>query len=163
MIAQIPILLTILSLLPCVQQSPKNTADTPGIMVHGEGFEGVIFPAEKRALDFSPKDKMNEYWTPSEADVSEAERRLLAFLQSGVLKGSERDKILKNLRTYKRQYVGLVIKGEKEVFINLFCVVDGPYWIRREVIVMDGGACFFRVQFSMKTKTFHSLQVNGYA
>jgi len=33
----------------------------------------------------------------------------------------------------------------------------------REVLVMDGGACFFRVQFSVKTKTFHSLQVNGYA
>ena len=29
--------------------------------------------------------------------------------------------------------------------------------------VKDGGACFFRVQFSVKTKTFHSLQVNGNA
>jgi len=74
MIAQIPILLT----------------DAPGIMVYGEGFEGVSFPAEKRALDFSPKDqRMNRYWTPFEVDVSEAESRLLPFLQSGVLKGSD--------------------------------------------------------------------------
>ena len=49
------------------------------------------------------------------------------------------------------------------MFINLFCTVDDPHWMLREVLVMDGGACFFRVQFSVKTKTFHSLQVNGYA
>ncbi len=104
-----------------------------------------------------------QYWTPSESDILEAESKLVVFLQQAKLRSFEKDKILKDIKSYKRQYVGVLTKGAKEIFINFFCIVDDPGWTRHEVLVLDGGSCFFRVNFSMKTKTFHGLQVNGYA
>ena len=145
------------------QKSSNKSAEPAGAIVHGDGFTGVIFPAEKRALDLSLGDKKVQYWTPSESDILEAESKLVVFLQQAKLRSFEKDKILKDIKSYKRQYVGVLTKGAKEIFINFFCIVDDPGWTRHEVLVLDGGSCFFRVNFSMKTKTFHGLQVNGYA
>jgi hypothetical protein len=163
MLRQTSIALIILGLtLNAQQKSANKSADSSGTLVRGNGFEGVIFPAEKRALDLSPGRKMR-YWTPSESDIVEAESELVAFLQQVQLRSFEKNRILKDLKSYKRQYVGILIKGEKEIFINFLCAVDDPGWTTHEVLVFDGGACFFKVTFSVKAKTFHGLEVNGYA
>jgi hypothetical protein len=149
--------------LSAQQKSSIKPAEAAGVIVHGNGFAGVIFPAEMRVLDRSREDKQMRYWTPTESDIVEAESKLVTFLQQSQIRGSEKNRMLKDIKSYKRQYVGILIKGEKEIFINFFCIVDDPEWTKHEVLVLDGGSCFFRVNFSMKTQMFHGLQVNGYA
>jgi hypothetical protein len=153
-----------LSLVLGTQNSgPSKPDDSVGAVVREDSFEGVIFPAEKRALDFASDKEKYQYWTPSEADIMEAEKKLLPFLPSDLPRTSGKDRILKDLKTYKRQYVGLVTNDEKEVFINFFCTEGDSNWTRHVVWVSDGGPCFFHVYYSMKSKTFSRLMVNGYA
>lgn len=100
------------------------------------------------------------YWTPAESDVLLAEKELIPFLsRSGDTRVKE---ILSKIKTYKRQYVGVVIAGHKYIYFNLFCVALN-YWTRREVVVSDGGTCFFNVRFSTESKAFSDLRVNGVA
>lgn len=146
------------------QQSPSSkNNDSAGIVVRGNGFEGVIFPAEKRALDYGTEANKRQYWTPSETDVTEAESKLVVFLQQAELGSREKERILKDIKGYRRQYVGILTGGKKELFVNFFCESFQQEWTKHLVIVRDGGSCFFRVNFSMEKKTFHGLLVNGYA
>jgi hypothetical protein len=164
MLRQTATLFLVLGLtLGAQQKSSNKPTDPAGIMVRGDGFEGVIFPAEMKALGFYPDGKQTQYWTPSEANIVEAESKLVAFLQQAEVPKFQKEKILKNIKTYKRQYVGIVKNGEQDIFINFFCDSGHVEWTRHFVMVDDGGACFFQVTFSTKTKTFSSLMVNGVA
>ena len=129
------------------------------ILVHNSDFGGVIFPADMKAFQRGfPKGV--SYWTPSQSEVIAAEKELIPFLSRS---NDERVKeILSKLRAYKRQYVGVVIAGHKYVYFNLFCLAPKD-WTRREFVVSDGGTCFLNIRFSMETKTFSNLQINGVA
>lgn len=59
---------------------------------------------------------------------------------------------------YKYQYTK---EGEK-IYINAFC----DSWEKRNlnnelVIVKDGGSCYFRINYNLKTEKFSKLYVNG--
>ena len=41
--------------------------------------------------------------------------------------------------------------------------LPSDYWKHEPVVVNDGGAYFFQVQFDVETGTFLSLRFNGYA
>jgi hypothetical protein len=133
--------------------------DNSGMVIQTDQFTGVIFHAEQFGQDAAKK---GTFWTPKKSDVLEAEEKLTPFLQSALKDPEERESILKHFKSYKRQYVGRVIQGKKEIFINFFCdSYHAPEWTSRPVLVLDGGACFFQVHFSMEKKTFFDLQVNG--
>ena len=109
------------------------------------GYTGVVFPAEKRAFRLTFHEKSIHYWTPSEADVQTAEKEIPGFLQTAGTKDARAMDILKKLKTYKRQYAGIASKGEKWIYINFFCAKDysEDHWTKHEVMVFDGGSCFF--------------------
>jgi hypothetical protein len=66
-----------------------------------------------------------------------------------------------DLIPYKRQYVAVTNKkGEKEVWVNCFCM-DMKNWKTDIVRVMDGGNCFFHVKINLTKNTFYQLSVNG--
>lgn len=68
--------------------------------------------------------------------------------------------IASRLDDYKRQYVGVVWKGQRVVFGNFFC----SSWqaaVHTPVMVDDGGPCFFNVLFDPRTGSFSQLFVNG--
>ena len=132
---------------------------TSPIPVHATGVDGVIFPADMKAFQ-TQFPKGVRYWTPSESDVLVAEHELIPFL--GRSHDARIREILSKIKTYKRQYVGVVIAGHKYVYFNLFCVAPN-YWTRAEVVVLDGGTCFFNVRFSSETKAFSELRLNGVA
>jgi hypothetical protein len=129
-------------------------------MVHGDDFEGVIFPAEKKMFGFGFGGEAQS-WTPPEKDVAMAEQALPRYLQQLGREDARAQLILKQLRSYKRQYAGVVTNGQKEIFVSLFCAVDGIDWKESEVIVMDGGTCFFQVYFSISTHSFSRFTVNS--
>jgi hypothetical protein len=136
-----------------------STQSTGPLRVHTPDSDGVIFPASMKAFH-GEFPKGVRYWTPSETDVLLAEKELIPFLSRS--NDGRVKEILSKIKTYKRQYVGVFIAGHKYIFLNLFC--DAPkYWTRQEVVVFDGGTCFFNVRFSTEDKSFSNLLVNGVA
>jgi len=129
-------------------------------LVRGPGFVGVIFPANTKAI---PKlyPAGVSYWTPSQSDVFAAEERLIPFLKNS--NNPRVPEIVKRLETYKRQYRGIILGGHKQIVIRFFCETLSDDWISEEMIVDDGGSCFFDLRFSTETKTFSGLQINGFA
>ena len=112
---------------------------TAATLVHSSGFDGVIFPAEMRTFQMDlPKGV--RYWTPSESDVLVAEKELIPFLSRS--NDARVKDILGRIKTYKRQYAGVLIAGHKFVYINLFCAASS-YWTQREVVVSDGRYVLF--------------------
>jgi hypothetical protein len=93
------------------------------------------------------------------ADISGAEKNLVPFLEKS--KNPSAPEILERIETYKRQYRGIVLDGHKLIFISFFCEPASDNWESEELIVFDGGSCFFRLRFSTETKTFSDLCVNG--
>jgi hypothetical protein len=130
------------------------------VLVRGDGYIGVIFPADSKELPgLYPRSA--SYWTPSESDVLVAEKGLIPFLEKS--KNPNAPEILKRIGTYKRQYRGIILDGHKQIFIRFFCETFSENWMSEEEVVNDGGSCFFDLRFSTETETFSHLWVNGEA
>lgn len=54
-------------------------------------------------------------------------------------------------------------KGEKEVWINCFCVDVRRDWKKQIVEVYDGGNCFFNLKINLNKSQYYELSVNGEA
>lgn len=60
-----------------------------------------------------------------------------------------------------RQYVPVLNEaGEKEVWVNLFCIADEG-WKDGTVQVFDGGSCFFNVIINVDQQSHRDLIING--
>lgn len=69
-----------------------------------------------------------------------------------------------DLKRYDRQFVAILnSKGEKEVWVNCFCIISSNSWKRHIFQVDDGGNCFFNVKINLNKKTYYKLRVNGIA
>jgi hypothetical protein len=152
--------------VPAAQQdasSPdqdSNAGFPKGVLVKGPGFVGVIFPANSKAIRGLYPQGVS-FWTPSESDVLAAEKGLVPFLRN--LKNPRVAEILKGIETYKRQYRGVILGGHKQIFVRFFCETSTENWTSHEIIVLDGGSCFFNLRFSIATKTYSHLWINGEA
>jgi hypothetical protein len=152
--------------LPCAQrgaQSSEEHEDTglpKPALVRGPGFVGVIFPANTKEIPGLYPAGVS-YWTPSESDILAAEEGLIPFLGKSV--DPKAPEILKRIGAYRRQYRGIVLGGHKQIFIRFFCETLSDDWTSHEMVVLDGGSCFFNLRFSTETKAFSHLWVNGEA
>lgn len=142
---------------PSAARNASGSLLKPSI-VRGPAFVGVIFPAGTNTIPGLPPEYMN-LWTPSESDVFAAEGELVPFLKSS--KDPRVPGIVKMLEAYKRQYRGIIQGGQKQIAIQFLCETDKDDWANDEMIILDGGSCFFGVRFSTETKTFSALQING--
>lgn len=148
--------------MPRDSTSGRQKADSDsGVFIHGHGFAGIIFPSNMKAhQDQFPRG--TRYWTPSESDVLMAEHELVPYLQQSGNPGVK--EILKALGTYKHQYIGIVSGGHRQIYINFFCDTDkSDVWKSREIVVLDGGPCYFNLRYSVESKTFSNLRINGRA
>jgi hypothetical protein len=70
-----------------------------------------------------------------------------------------------DLKRYKRQYIGVTNeKGEKEVWINCFCI--DPHnpkmnWKKEFVMVKGGGNCYFNLKVNLTTKKYYDFDTNS--
>jgi len=148
-------MLFVLTLSPLAM---AQTADP--ISVSGEGYVGVIF------LDSRPYEwdsgQVVPVWEVTADDVATLEAALPAFLAGSDHPGI--DSIMPRLAEYARQYVGVEIDGEQRVFVNFFCDPDRfENWRSEPVVVDDGGACYFQLEFVPATGAFVRFTVNGVA
>jgi hypothetical protein len=69
-----------------------------------------------------------------------------------------------DLTEYKRQYVAVTNdKGEKEVWINCFCDTWGKNWRKEQILVKDGGNCYFNLKINLTKGEYYELTINGEA
>ena len=144
----------------------QGNVPTP-IRVEGLGWEGAIISGEAQ-LSSDPRHvlKLSQVWTPTEADVREAERLLPEYLDSRdaalALRGS---RIRAELERYKRQYWGVIRGGQRDILIHFYHVDTDvgrkQLWLRGMLAVAGGGDHFFRITYQMQRKRFAMLQINA--
>ena len=108
-------------------------------------------------------------WEPDPAEIARLEKLLPEFMA-----GQKTPEDYQPLHEYYRQYVGVVRDGKKRICVNFFhygfvkeSVQRGreaeDFWKRDPIIMDDGGAYYFFIQFDLETGTFSQLRFNGYA
>lgn len=128
----------------------------------------VIFP-ESRAKEMrigtwlSSGADFGGYWTPTEEDVLNLEGQLRAFLSQNFESFNRQPPVWEQLDNYKRQYAGVTIKGRKVIYGNFFCTDSEMNWTSEWIFILDGGDCYFQLQFDVESGTFTELTVNGEA
>jgi hypothetical protein len=159
---QMLVLLLCMSIAPVASSQRQSAKPTPkvGLIVKSNDTVGVILPADARAPNgLYPPGTV--FWTPSEDDVLILERGLVAFLQTS--KDPRVIQILKNIKAYKRQYRGIVNGGQKVIIVRFFCDAVIQDLMEEDSIILDGGSCFFNLQYSTRTRIFSHLEINGLA
>ncbi len=63
---------------------------------------------------------------------------------------------------YFRQYVAVVGKSKKLIYVNAFCD-QIPNWRQGFVNIMDGGTCCWQALYDPNTYTFLTMWINGVA
>lgn len=120
------------------------------IPVKTSEFEGVIL---------LPGD-----WVPTSKEVLALEEALVTYLtQQQHAFDSSQVPIEERLPTYRRQYWGVIENNTRLIVVNFFCDASHTEWTEQEVVVLDGGDCFFRVRYDVEAGTFSNLIVNGSA
>jgi hypothetical protein len=120
--------------------------------------QGVIFPAGRGFVGGYKHGVITEYWTPSEAEVIQAEVGLATYLTqvAPTLAGK--------YASYTRQYAGFVFEGHRRIFMNFLCwPATSPGWRCASVGVDDGGDCYFQLEYDVTTGEYSHLSVNGLA
>ncbi|HMG93639.1 MAG TPA: hypothetical protein VK589_26460 [Chryseolinea sp.] len=105
--------------------------------------------------------------TLSHSDIEQIEDLLVATVidyNNSLSSGHEDYKIDLETKGHKKQLVAVVnSKGEKEVWVNCFCDIEGDSWRSGIIMVSDGGPCFFNFKINLTTKEVYELVVNGFA
>src|SRR5262245_16645479 len=169
----------------CCSCTPR-VHDNSTLPVKGDGYIGVIFPVE-RAKAYAPFlfPEEDGYWEPTAHDIQDLESRLRPALEAGAREPilldaysplatngkkfarEEIEDILGALSDYRRQYVGLVVKGSRRIYLNAFPNVvagsrdDFDYWQEDFVEVLDGGTRFWQIEYDVRTKEFMKFSANG--
>ncbi|MBI5294459.1 MAG: hypothetical protein HY869_03210 [Chloroflexi bacterium] len=152
-------LVLILLLTACTSSQPASSA---------EGEDWIAFSADKAQTDkmldwLFPAEA--EYWSPTEADVHALEDGLPAYLQENQSAFHMTESpVWEQLEEYNRQYVGIVLDGQKVIYANYLCRIGAETeWKEQFIFVADGGACYFQFKFDASTGRFFDLLVNGEA
>ncbi|NMH26555.1 hypothetical protein [Flavobacterium silvaticum] len=68
--------------------------------------------------------------------------------------------------SYKRQYIVIEnSKGEKEVYVNMFCNDGQIYtnWKKKLIYAHGGGSCFFNFKLNLNSKKYYNVYFNSEA
>jgi hypothetical protein len=162
-----------LSLIACDGATESaSDMDPENTLIETSEYTGVLI-SENGASEFGYLfDKAStRFWEPSIDHVSRAEKCIRRFLVSvqhdPKLDSYQKESaafILENLDKYRRQYVGVVVDGEKRVWCNSF-FFDGsfPNWMRVPVDVDDGGNHFWQIEHVLLKDECINFYVHGEA
>lgn len=151
-----------------VEGFPWPDSATSNIRFTTDDFDSVIFTAENTAqtgVSFEFNEPILDTWTPTEEDVLALEDSLLPYLEQEIAPDHYAYAILEDLPFYTRQYFGIVLTDSQPlIYANYVCSIENfDYWLEGNVMVMDGGECFFQVLYDPTRDTFLWLRINGMA
>jgi hypothetical protein len=136
-------------------------------VVVSHGARGVVLPSNVARRDLSlRRTDVEDYWVPSEDDVGELESGLRDAIKTRLAEAgqqppsADRDadvaaltQIQAHLGEYVRQYAGVVVNGSRRVLLNAF--PEDTYCYRdRLIVIRDGGAWFWTIQYDVKLHQF---------
>jgi hypothetical protein len=106
-------------------------------------------------------------WRPTAADIDGLESSLpmVPFLKVGNWPESFNMRI-DHPEQYFRQYVAVVRKGKKLIYVNAFCDAfheEIPTWRQHLVVILDGGKCCWQALYDPTGHIFLALSINGVA
>lgn len=101
------------------------------------------------------------YWTPSIDDVLMLEEKIIDYLTQNASKFFWQPPVWERLNEYDRQYIGLEREGKKVIFGNFFCESGKQDWKKNLIFAIDGGECYFQVEYDLENRSFTQLRVNG--
>jgi hypothetical protein len=137
------------------------------------GLIGVASAEDRRAFILSPTmgaellkqcsrstpEDVDGFWAPTTAQIDELEALLVSYLRS-----TPSGRSLRPLEQYHRQYVGFIKLGKRYIYGSFYAF---PFDSKREatepIVVCDGGSSFWGVVFSVESKAFTDLSLNGVA
>jgi len=130
-------------------------------------FGGAINIAPENMVILQSDYPYKSSWTPTEEQVEVALMKIYEFIDnpSGVSDWQKKEiaEIKKNLLSYKVQFVGIEIEGERRIWCNFFSGKGFDYWKEKIVVVHDGGFWFWQIEYVEKTKKCINFISNGYA
>ena len=107
--------------------------------------------------------KSDNFWTPSVEDVLKLEENVAEYLSQNSYAFFYQPPVWERLDEYQRQYIGLERSGEKIIYGNFLCDNGDEGWRQEFVFAIDGGECYFQVEYDVKSGLFIKLLVNGEA
>jgi hypothetical protein len=105
-----------------------------------------------------------DIWVPEEKTIAllEANLKKIERLSSNLC--CLQNERISDVHKYYRQYIGIVSKGRRLIYINAFV---GPKpqnnWLTEPVMACDGGLSFWGAIFDPETGEFSQLAFNGVA
>jgi len=105
----------------------------------------------------------DEFWTPSIDDIVTLEEKLTEYLMQNSKQFYRQPPVWQRLDEYQSQYIGLERGGRQIIYGNYFCSSGSKDWRRNIVEVIDGGDCYFQVEYDVENGLFINLRVNGEA
>jgi len=141
-------------------ESPRFLFAASPMLVSDAAYEGIVVPAELAANFYQglTGEQASAYWTATPEDIAALEAALPPYLQTAAAERSP--DLWQNVATYQRQYIGLVEADEPRIYANFFCNAPDD-WQQQPVLVMDGGDCFFQVEYLPASGQFENLIING--
>ncbi|GAB3846309.1 hypothetical protein GCM10028822_06180 [Hymenobacter terrigena] len=124
-----------------------------------------LFPKSKPAeLSIKELLQVNDLLSKAVAEQNKAEENDFQEIVKRFPEAAKhRENYFINLSRYRRQLIVVVnTKGEKEVWVNCFCN-SGPNWRKEELVVDDGGNCYFNVKINLTKAVWYDMMVNGEA
>ncbi len=104
-------------------------------------------------------------WTPSQSDIAKLEANLTSISKLRSKEGHIGDiagRQVEGPERYFRQYVGIVVKGRKLIYINAICHLPASdEWQTQLMIGCDGGSCFWGAEYDPESGQFSDLHING--
>lgn len=136
-------------------------------VMNSQGARGVVLPSNVARRDLSlRRTDVEDYWVPSEDDIGELESSIKDAIKTRLAEANQqppsadRDAdvgalthIQAHLGEYVRQYAGIVVNGNRRVLVNAF--PEDTYCYRDQLVVIrDGGAWFWTIQYDVKLHQF---------
>jgi hypothetical protein len=126
------------------------------ITIETDKIKGIICEGTKQ---WQYRFKGKKLWMPTKEQVLDAEVEIERFLKDKP--PAQSPNLWHKLPSYKRQYVGFIVKGHKRIFCNFYCTEERLDC--NPVVYDDGGACFFRIEYDVEGQKVIKIDFNGEA
>ncbi len=154
-------LLLLINLISCTASPLESpTMESPTVETNQNWVIFTKEQAEEPIIEWSLV-KYDDFWMPSEDHIVKLEEELPEYLSRNSAQLHSQPPVWQRLEAYQRQYVGIERGGRKFIYGNYFCNGEGTDWRQTWAFGIDGGDCYFRVEYDLEDEVFIMLEVNG--
>ncbi|MFC1684731.1 hypothetical protein ACFL0R_04560 [Pseudomonadota bacterium] len=106
--------------------------------------------------------KLDGGWTPPESAIKELEKKMGALFEMETNLCCGQGKIEHDMQDYKYQYGGIIVNGEKQIYINaIHSSKKVGNWQKTAIVYCGGGKLLWGALFNPTTGVFSGLAFNG--